>query len=189
MQQAPASGLTLILGPMYSRKTESLIEKHRLLSASQRVLAVKPSMDNRYAEAEIVSHSGQRIPALPVASLAELQARSDWDVLLVDEGQFLPGLVEFCRAALQREPRGKQIYIAALSGDAYAEPWELVSRLLPLASSVLWLCAECGRCGAPAAYTARLHNGPKVQVGGADKFWPACTLCFFANLALLSQDT
>jgi thymidine kinase len=189
MQNATSepSGLWLRLGPMYSGKTLGLISQHAESTAEGRkIIAVKPRIDNRYADNEIVSHNGKRIPALSLESMSELN--SEFDVLFVDEGQLLPGLVDFCRQLLLNHPRGKQIHVAALSGDASAEAWDIVSGLLALASKVQWHEANCQKCGNPASYSARFKPGPKTEVGGTDKFWPACTPCFFINLKELTTQ-
>ena len=60
----PGAGwIEVIAGPMFSGKSEELI---RLLTraaiARQRVQVFKPKLDNRYSEADIVSHSKMRIP-------------------------------------------------------------------------------------------------------------------------------
>jgi len=48
----------VICGPMFSGKTEELIRRvRRAQIARLRVQIFKPSIDNRYAEEEVVSHS------------------------------------------------------------------------------------------------------------------------------------
>jgi len=185
MENAKAlpSRCELKLGPMYSGKTEVLIRQYDVsLMSNKKVLAVKPDIDNRYAESEIVSHNGHRIPAHSVSNIQDDISHLEWDVLLVDEGQFMPELAEFCKKMLLRFPSGKHIHIAALSGTAEGKPWPAVSELLPLASSISWLQAKCRNCSQPASYTARFASGPTVDIGGADKYWPACTKCFFDHL-------
>ncbi|MFM1805281.1 MAG: hypothetical protein RL136_2160, partial [Planctomycetota bacterium] len=70
-----AAPLTVICGPMFAGKTTEL--QRRIACArddGSRVLAVKPARDTRYAEHEIVTHGGIRVPARAVDSLDELVA-------------------------------------------------------------------------------------------------------------------
>lgn len=180
---ADPSSCELKLGPMYSGKTEALIHQYGIsLGEGKRIVSVKPKIDNRYSESEIVSHGGKGIPACSVSNIQTEISDSEWDVMLIDEGQFMPELADFCRKLLLKYPYGKHIYIAVLSGTAEGKPWPVVSELLPLASEISWLQAECAHCKRPAAYTARFTSGPTVDVGGSDKYWPACTRCFYAHI-------
>ena len=59
------STLTVNTGSMFSGKSTLLIsqgEKHA--KAGQRVLFVKPAIDSRYSESEVVTHGGLRVQAL-----------------------------------------------------------------------------------------------------------------------------
>ena len=61
----PGSGwIEVIVGSMYSGKTEELIRRlRRAQIARQRVEIFKPVIDDRYAKDHIVSHSELRIPS------------------------------------------------------------------------------------------------------------------------------
>src|SRR5204863_9385708 len=88
--------IELIVGSMYSGKTEELIRRlRRAQIARQRVEIFKPAIDDRYAQDQIVSHSELRIPSRSVRSAQEvLQHAHEAQVIGIDEGQFLgPGLV------------------------------------------------------------------------------------------------
>ncbi len=191
--QNPSSSPSLFflrLGPMFSGKTTSLIDDyHRIRKEfpQLKILAIKPAMDNRYAQSEIVSHDGQKIPALSVQMMTDLSNEdwNGWDVLLVDEAQFISDIAEFVKCILS-STNGKQIYISGLNGDAYGCKWLSISELLPFVNgSIEFFKAKCEKCGKPAVHSARYSNGNKVEIGGADKFFPACTTCFFLNLSAL----
>ena len=64
----PGSGcIEVIVGSMYSGKTEELIRRlRRAQIARQRVEIFKPVIDDRYAKDQIVSHSELRIPSRAV---------------------------------------------------------------------------------------------------------------------------
>src|SRR5881396_390669 len=91
----PTTGwIEVIVGSMYSGKTEELIRRlRRAQIARQKVEIFKPAMDDRYAHDQIVSHSELRIPSRSVKSARDvLRYAHEAQVIGIDEGQFL-GLV------------------------------------------------------------------------------------------------
>ena len=57
--------IEVICGSMFSGKTEELFRRlRRAQFANQAILLVKPSIDERYASEEVVSHVGQSWAAL-----------------------------------------------------------------------------------------------------------------------------
>ena len=86
--------LEVVCGPMFSGKSEEMIRRLRRAEiAGQRVLLFKPRIDDRYDAADVVSHAGVRMSAVPVDGCAELVARArGCDVVGIDEkapGQLL----------------------------------------------------------------------------------------------------
>ena len=90
----PNSGgwLEVVCGPMFSGKSEELIRRLRRAEiAGQRVLIVKPRIDNRYDIAHVVSHAGAKMRAVAVDDPADIPGLVDgYDVVGVDEVQFFP---------------------------------------------------------------------------------------------------
>src|SRR5213595_1090618 len=83
--------IEVIVGSMFSGKSEELIRRLRRAEiARQRVQIFKPSVDVRYDEHHIVSHSDMRIPSISVKTAREILERveSDTEVVGIDEGQF-----------------------------------------------------------------------------------------------------
>ena len=71
----PTSGwIEVIVGSMYSGKTEELIRRlRRAQIARQRVEIFKPAIDDRYARDHIVSHSELRIPSRAARHAASIR--------------------------------------------------------------------------------------------------------------------
>src|SRR5947207_12726296 len=96
----PTTGwIEVIVGSMYSGKTEELIRRlRRAQIARQRVEIFKPTIDDRYAKDAIVSHSELRIPSRSVKKAADiLRHAHEAQVIGIDEGQFLgAALVDVC---------------------------------------------------------------------------------------------
>src|SRR6266566_8542540 len=90
----------VVTGSMFSGKSEELIRRlRRVQIAKQKVQIFKPTIDARYSQGHIVSHSEQRIESRNVTSSEELLAavEPDTEVIGIDEGQFFDaGIVDVC---------------------------------------------------------------------------------------------
>jgi thymidine kinase len=178
--QFPGIGsIEVIVGSMYSGKTEELIRRlRRAQIARQRVEIFKPAIDNRYAHDAIVSHSELRIPSRAVKSAAEvLRHAHEAEVIGIDEGQFLgPDLVKVCEKLARR---GKRVIVAGLDQDYRGVPFDPMPQLLAIAEYITKTLAICVVCGAPANRTYRkVKRGGRVVVGGADLYEARCRRCF-----------
>ncbi|ADI15185.1 thymidine kinase [Truepera radiovictrix] len=177
--------LELIVGPMFSGKSEELIRRvTRAFIAKQRVQVFKPALDGRYHAQAVASHNGRTLEALAVSDVEEMRAALSEavQVVAIDEGQFLSAaLVGF---ACDLAESGKRVMIAGLDLDFRAEPFGPMPELLSRAESVTKLTAVCVRCGAPATRTQRLIGGhpahyddPVILVGAAEAYEPRCRAC------------
>jgi len=178
--QTPGAGsIEVIVGSMYSGKTEELIRRlRRAQIARQRVEIFKPAIDDRYARDAIVSHSELRIPARSVKTAQEvLRFAHEAQVIGIDEGQFLgPDLVKVCERLARR---GKRVIVAGLDQDYAGRPFEPMPHLLAIAEYITKTLAICMVCGGPANRTYRKRRrAERVVVGGADLYEARCRRCY-----------
>jgi len=170
---------------MFSGKSEELIRRvKRALIAKQSVAVFKPRLDNRYHEAHVVSHDGERVEAIPVESALEMEPYLTPlpQVVAVDEAQFLDrGLVALAEGLAGQ---GVRVILAGLDLDFRGEPFGIMPELLARAEFVEKLTAICVRCGAPATRTQRLVDGlparysdPVILVGAQERYEPRCRAC------------
>src|SRR5262245_1002750 len=176
----PTTGwIEVIVGSMYSGKTEELIRRlRRAQIARQRVEIFKPAIDTRYARDAIVSHSELRIPSLTIRRARDiLRHAHEAQVIGIDEGQFLGReLLSVCE---QLARRGKRVIVAGLDQDYRGRPFEPMPELLAVAEYITKTLAICMVCGAPANRTYRkLKRGGRVVVGGSDLYEARCRRCF-----------
>ncbi len=171
--------IEVIVGSMYSGKTEELIRRlRRAQIARQRVEIFKPAIDNRYARDAIVSHSELSIPSRSIRSAREiLRYAHEAQVIGIDEGQFLgPDLVRVCERLARR---GKRVIVAGLDQDYAARPFEPMPELLAIAEYITKTLAICVVCGNPANRTYRKkRRAGRVVVGGADLYEARCRRCY-----------
>src|SRR5436309_13406130 len=176
----PTTGwIEVIVGSMYSGKTEELIRRlRRAQIARQRVEIFKPMIDDRFGHDAIVSHSELRIPSRSVKRARDvLRYAHEAQVIGIDEGQFLgPDLVRVCEDLARR---GKRVIVAGLDQDYAARPFEPMPQLLAVAEYITKTLAICVVCGSPANRTyCKVQRGGLVVVGGAEIYEARCRRCY-----------
>ena len=180
----PAAGwIEVIVGSMYSGKTEELIRRlRRAQIARQKVEIFKPGIDDRFSRDHIVSHSELRIPSRAVKTAKDvLKHAHEAQVIGIDEGQFLgPELVDVCQELARR---GKRVIVAGLDQDYLGKPFEPMPQLLAIAEYITKTLAICMVCGAPANHTQRLvASSERVLVGASGTYEARCRHCFDPRL-------
>ena len=173
--------LEIVLGPMFSGKSSYALSYIRKQKAIQRnVLAVKPKIDNRYSEDEIVTHNQEKVPCVVWDSNVDIAPNRfmlQADSIVIEEAQFFTGLPTFCEYMLGI---GKHLVLVGLDGDAHRKPFREILDCIPYANKVTKLSALCRHCrdGTEAPYTRYKENsnqtGSQVDVGGAEKYEAVC---------------
>ena len=181
--------LEVICGPMFSGKSEEMIRRLRRAEiAGQRVVIFKPHIDDRFDAFDVVSHAGLRMRAVPVSSVAELEALAHgFEVVGIDEVQFFDRAI--ADVALALADGGSRVIAAGLDQDFRRLPFGPIPDLLAHAEFVDKLQAVCHRCGGPATTTQRLvdgraapYSGETVVVGAAEQYEARCRDCHEAGV-------
>ncbi len=163
--------IEVISGCMFSGKTEELIRRlNRALIAKQKVEIFKPSIDKRYHDAQIVSHSERAIRSTPVNVAGDLLLLAgDCDVVGIDEAQFFDeAIVEVCNALANQ---GKRVIVAGLDMDYEGKPFGPMPQLLAVAEFVTKVHAICAQTGELASFSFRLNeNNVQVMLGEKDQY-------------------
>jgi len=184
-RSGPGGWIEVITGSMFSGKSEELIRRLRRAEiAKQKVQIFKPTIDNRYSDDEIVSHSAMRIGSANVQSSRALLADvlPETEVVGIDEGQFfdaeLPAVVNTLA------DQGKRVIVAGLDQDYLGKPFEPMPQLLAIAEYITKTLAICMVCGGPANHTQRLvQSTERVLVGAGGAYEARCRKCFDPTLA------
>lgn len=164
---------------MFSGKTEELIRRiKRAVYGKQKVQVFKPKLDDRYDEAQVVSHSQLRLVSTPIDRAEEIFYHLDPETVVVgiDEVQFLgPDVVQVCEALANR---GIRVVCAGLDQDFQGRPFEPMPQLLAIAEYVTKVHAICVVCGNPANRSQRISSsGERVLVGAQDSYEARCRKC------------
>ncbi len=184
--------LELIVGPMFSGKSEELIRRvRRAMIAEQRVQVFYPAQDTRANPGSIISRNGLALVAEQVEQIEDCRARlfacPDLpEVVAFDEAQFFDaGLVPLVEDLIGG---GVRVIVAALDLDFAGRPFgPVIPQLLAMADRVDKLTAVCAVCGSEAAVRSqRLVDGrpatkdsPLVLVGdSAEGYEARCLRCY-----------
>ena len=180
--------LLVITGPMFAGKSEELLrEITRITYTEQPFLVVKPDIDGRYSENDIVTHNGRKIPALKLKvgneTWEELDRLSEGKLkkavyIGFDEGQFFSQkLVDLC---LQLIDDGKKVIVAGLDTDYKRRPFGPMPNLMAHADEVRKLKAVCSKCKKREATLTyrKTAKGPQVVIGGKELYEARCKLCY-----------
>ena len=176
--------IEVICGSMFSGKTEELIRRMRRAQFAQQDLIIyKPKIDNRYAQDEVVTHNGERIPALVVEDSADLIKKwNNQKVVGIDEVQFFDDqIVEVC---VELSKNGVRVICAGLDMDFSGQPFGAMPRLLAVSEYVTKVHAICVSCGALAQFSHRLvAQKDQVLLGEKNHYEPLCRKCFNDKIA------
>lgn len=196
--------LELIVGPMFSGKTERLIAAlHRKRYSRKRIQILKPSLDTRtedFVASRAMNEDGttrvtEKLPATLIESENDFltaTAGDAYDVLAVDEAQFFPldkplkdslgwfgrGIRDLLR---RRKSDPLHIIVAGLDMDAAENPFGPMPGLLAMANKVEKITAVCMNCGADDAHLShRLTSWElgTIAVGDAKEYRALCRACF-----------
>ena len=180
-----AGRLTIYAGPMMSGKTTALIaELQDSLEDGNRVLVIKPSIDNRFSDEDVISHdgvslqkhTGHFVHRIQTDSFPSQELLTNIDVLLVDEIQFFgPHFPEKIEEVLLS---GIDVIAVGLDLDSEGKPFKIMPELLSIANSVFKLVGICSVCGeVNATRTFRKFSASsteQVLIGGAETYEPRC---------------
>src|SRR4051794_22643128 len=95
--------LEVICGPMFSGKSEELMRRlRRAQIAGYNVGLFKPMIDDRYKKRKVVSHNGTEMEAHIIQASGALFDTLGYNVVGIDEIQFIETVVEAVQRMVQR---------------------------------------------------------------------------------------
>jgi thymidine kinase len=189
--------LELFIGPMYASKTTRLVEIYKQCKfCNISVAVINHSSDNRYDEELLTTHDQIKIPCIKTNKLLDIWSDNisledttrikdkytirTSDVILINEGQFFPDLVDFVNVLLNER---KKIYICGLDGDFERKKFGAMLDLIPLCDKVNKLSSLCSQCkdGTPGIFSMRLTKETEQTVVGSENYIPVCRKCYLCK--------
>ncbi|ENY68651.1 Thymidine kinase [Metamycoplasma auris 15026] len=172
--------IEVIVGPMFSGKTEELLKKLRILSyAKFNTLVIKPSFDTRFATDQIVSRNGLRTPTHSLKNIKDIHnllKQEKYQAILIDEAHFFGDeIIEVCDDLANS---GYLVIIAGLDLDYLRRPFNHMAQLMAIAEKVTKLYAICVQCQNIATTSfKKIKNNDLHFLGDTDEYEARCRKC------------
>lgn len=171
--------IEVVCGSMFSGKTEELIRRlKRAEFANQKILLVKPRIDDRYHKEKVVSHKGSSFEAVCVDQADDiLNIWNNERIVAIDEAQFFKSDVVAVANKLAKQ--GVRVIVAGLDMDFKGNPFGPMPHLMAVAEYVTKVHAICVSCGNLAQFSHRtVEDEEQVLVGAVEKYKPLCRSCY-----------
>lgn len=187
--------LTVIHGCMYAGKSSRLISMCvSNIIAGNKVVAFKPSNDNRYEKDYIVAHTLEKFSSIPIdpskpyscfGHIVNMSKDTPVDVVAFDECQFFD-TDKFIQVVTQLlYINDYKIICAGLSQDSDGKPFGAMPHLMAIADEVISLKAVCSSCkkidGATRTYRKDKYS-TQILVGGQEKYSAMCYSCWIKDM-------
>lgn len=186
--------LSVTLGPMWSGKTSTLVDKYKQCQLCHiTTLPINYDFDTRYGDNVISTHDERKIPCCMVNKLSDIsnicggeltEAFIQATVILINEAQFFKDIKEWVICAV--ETHHKHIYICGLDGDFKKETFGNFLELIPYCDEIVKLKSICMKCKVKSAiFTQRINEPDNNAVDkttqiviGTSIYKPLCRLCY-----------
>lgn len=180
-------------GTVGSAKTLNLLAvAHNYRQQGKEVLLLKPEMDSRFGKSQIKSRAGLEMMADILVNSSTDLMNYDYEgvsCILVDEAQFLPARIidQLREITLTKEI---PVICYGLRTDFRTKLFEGSLRLMELADSIEEVKATCHFCNRKSIANLKHVNGvatldgPSIQLGCEEKYYPACYRCFSEQVAV-----
>ncbi len=183
-------------GTVGSAKTLNLLAvAHNYKQQEKKVLLIKPELDVRFGKGSIKSRAGLEMTADILVSSDTKLLEMNWNgisCILVDEAQFLSAqhIEELREITLKNEI---PVICYGLRTDFRSRLFSGSARLMELADSIEEVKATCHYCNRKAILNLRHVNGaatldgPVVQLGSDERYYPACYKCYTRQVRGVSK--
>lgn len=177
------------MGPMFSGKTEMLINKynaytiisepHNIILSTTVCMAFNYYKDTRYGENIIASHNKKSISSINIEFLSQIFEHpnfSETTHIFINEAQFFPDLKDSVIKLV--EEYNKHVIICGLDSDFKREKFGDIWDLIPYADKVTKLYGKCNNCDNKSLFTHRISCEKQQEVVGNNNYIPLCRPCY-----------
>ena len=178
--------LEIIIGPMFSGKTTSLINNYKnIINNNNKCAVITHNDDIRYSIDKLSSHDKSMIECFKYKSLEEFNEKcndiiKNVDFILIDESQFFTDLYKYVLYFVN--DLHKNVYLYGLDGDFKQKKFGQVFDIIPYCDKIQKLQSSCNNCNNPAPFSHRTSNSTEqVLIGSEDKYIPLCRSCLFQS--------
>lgn len=175
--------LELIVGPMFSGKTEYMISMIKNIHYSKKkYLVFSHTNDNLYSKVELKTHYGLSYPCYKINCISEIEnyIEDETEFIFIDGIQFFDSddVISQIEMLLMA---GYSVICNGIDVDFRDFPFKHMGELLCKADKIKKMSAICAVCGTQATKTQRLIDGipaknsdPIILIEGDDVYEPRC---------------
>lgn len=179
--------LQIIIGPMFSGKTEMLINKYNEILVNNNnnniIAAYNYYKDTRYGSDIIASHSGMKINSFNIEQLSEILTSSNFNeqkYIFINEAQFFPELKYYIIKLV--EEYNKHVIICGLDCDYKREKFGDIWDIIPLADEIYKLKGICNYCKIVSSmFTFRITSEINQELIGTENYVSLCRKCYICQ--------
>ena len=172
--------LEIIFGPMFSGKTELLIQKYNNYNnIPNNIIAFNYYKDTRYTNEGIVSHSGKKISSTNIKTLSQIFEDSNFSKrshIFINEAQFFTDLKQIIIELVEKYC--KNVIICGLDSDYKREKFGDMWDLIPYSDYIVKLKGKCNDCSNDSIFTYRISHEKEQEIIGTDNYIPLCRKCY-----------
>lgn len=171
--------ITTFIGPMFSGKSDKLIEVYNKIYNKDNIICFKPVDDSRdlgvissrNKQSQLKCYLINRFEDI-LFILKGLNTPFLGKIILIDEAQFIKGNVQYLNYLSIK--LDYDIYISGLSLTSNLKPFGCMPEILSISDNIVKLWAHCYYCGRRADYTRCLVDKVKDVLVGNEEYIPVC---------------
>ena len=165
--------IRVITGPMRSGKSKVL----SLLYNKEPGIACTAALDTRNPGCIQSRAKGfEPIPAIPIEDLADIPF-PDSKIFYIEEAQLIKNKHNTLPVIKHLSNKGWAFYFSGLNEDSDQKPFGIMPDLISIADDVLYLTADCEKCGEPASHTKCSIAKTDTILVGDEIYYPICDDC------------
>lgn len=171
--------ITTFIGPMFSGKSDKLIEVYNKIYNKDNIICFKPVDDNRDLGVISSRNKQSQLKCYLINKFEDilfilrgLNTPFLGKIILIDEAQFIKGNVQYLNYLSIK--LDYDIYISGLSLTSDLKPFGCMPEILSISDNIVKLWAHCYYCGRRADYTRCLVDKVKDVLVGNEEYIPVC---------------
>ena len=171
--------ITTFIGPMFSGKSDKLIEVYNKIYNKDNIICFKPVDDSRDLGVISSRNKQSQLKCYLINKFEDilfilrgLNTPFLGKIILIDEAQFIKGNVQYLNYLSIK--LDYDIYISGLSLTSDLKPFGCMPEILSISDNIVKLWAHCYYCGRRADYTRCLVNKVKDVLVGNEEYIPVC---------------
>lgn len=171
--------ITTFIGPMFSGKSDKLIEVYNKIYNKDNIICFKPVDDSRDLGVISSRNKQSQLKCYLINKFEDilfilrgLNTPFLGKIILIDEAQFIKGNVQYLNYLSIK--LDYDIYISGLSLTSDLKPFGCMPEILSISDNIVKLWAHCYYCGRRADYTRCLVDKVKDVLVGNEEYIPVC---------------